>query len=198
MRIAHTTAIALLLAGAISSASSAQVLTPFQTPKADQRLDQAVPVASVSLIGEPIALADARPVQDPTGEPFVLGSAMLDMRDPAHAKFVFAMTNASDVPIPWEKIELDYVRAQWNPDNDRFFFGTGIYGAAGHHGTWQPGSTVTVQLPIPLDSPKMGPLQGLLVLVKSTDTPRWRARGYSTDSALLQRAFEKVVPHTQQ
>jgi hypothetical protein len=46
-------------------------------------LDRALPVATVSRVGDIVALARARTAQDGHGEPFVLGAAMLDLGNPA-------------------------------------------------------------------------------------------------------------------
>jgi hypothetical protein len=111
MRIAYPALMALLVASAVPSVGSAQVRTPFRSPTPDQRFDHVVPVATVSLVGDIVALAGARTVQDPSGEPFVLGAATLDLRDPAHAKVVFTMTNVTEMPILLNEVEI--MRGRW-------------------------------------------------------------------------------------
>ena len=95
MRIVHTALMSLLLGSAIPSVGFAQVLLPFEGkpwPRYDEHLNRAVPVATVSRVGDIFALAGGRIVEDGHGEPFVLGAATLDLRDPSHAKVVFTMS----------------------------------------------------------------------------------------------------------
>ena len=205
MRIAYSALIAMV-ATAVPSIGMAQDLKPFPSHR-NQALDHVVPVATLSPLGEPMALADGRPVQDEPGESFVLGTAILDLREPAHAKIVFAMTNATQMPMPWSTVSLRVVRATLLPDDGGPFFGCQISGRAGHQGDWQPGATVTVELPIApngncLKDRKSEP-QAFLVFVQSTGTPRYarqsgqdRAelnRTWNGDKALLRTAFEKLT-----
>jgi len=163
------------------------------------------PVATLNLVGDMVALADARIVQDPSGEPFVLGAATLDLRDPARAKIVFTMRNASDMPMPWNTVELSVRRVTLLPDSDRLFFGCALSGRAGRQGTWQPGATVTVQVPIApnancLRLRKSEP-EGFLVYAGSVlphpdvlagpDDAGWKEVG-RRENALFRRAFEKL------
>jgi hypothetical protein len=163
-----------------------------------------VPVATVNLVGDMVALADPLVVEDPGGEPFVLGTATLDLRDPAHAKIVFTMTNASDRPVPWNTVEVSVRRITLLPDNDRLFFGCGLSGRAAQQGTWAPGATVTVQVPI---APNVNCLttpsepQGFLIyagralphpdLTAGPDHPGW-SQVTRRENALFLRAFEKL------
>jgi hypothetical protein len=205
MRVTYSALIALLVASAVPSVGWAQVLTPFAGARNDQRLDHVVPVATVNLVGDMVALADARIVQDPSGEPFVLGAATLDLRDPSHAKIVFTMTNTSETPIPWNTVALKVARVTLLPDNGRLFFGCSLSGRAGHRGTWQPGARVTVQVPIAPNANclllRKSEPEGFLVyagrelphpdLLAGPDDAGWREVG-RRENALFLRAFEKL------
>jgi len=193
MRIVFSALMTLVVASAVPSFGFAQVLTPFDPlpENYDQRLDHLVPVAAVSLVGEPVTLSDARIVKDPPGLPFMLGAATLDLRDPIHAKLVFSMMNASEMPIAWKSVELEEVSVVLRPDDGDLFFECSISGRAGHRGTWQPQEKVTVQLPIAPVSNCLKPgsvPEGFLVLVQRADTPK-NAAG---DGALFRRAFAKL------
>ena len=220
MRIAYSTVMTLLLVSAIPAIGLAQVLSPFRdTDQREHRLDRLVSVATVNLVGDVVALADSRVVDDPTGEPFVLGAATLDLRDPSHAQIVFSMTNASTEPIPWNTVELSVRRVTPVPLDDQikgapalFFCAHGAL--AGHpsrptspKGAWQPGATVTVQVPVADDcfrrSEAADPLAFLVYagselphpdLLLGPSDPGWSAVA-ARNKALFRRAFEKLTEH---
>jgi hypothetical protein len=220
MRITYSALITLMLASAVPSVGLAQVLSPFlgKTLREERRLDHVVPVATVNLVGDMVALADPRVVDDPSGEPFVLGAASLDLRDPSHAKITFTMTNISSEPMPWDTVRFD-VRSVTRPDVvDRMrgapalFIGCriGRLGLAGSpRELWQPGATVTVQVPIaPYTNCTQGSeLQGFLVyagsvlphpdLLLGPSAPGWDEAA-AEEKALFHRAFEKLTSRTQQ
>src|SRR6187200_2338776 len=103
MRIVHSAFAILMAVTAVPAIGSAQVRAlevykPFS-------LDHAVPVATVSLVGDIVALDGARIVQDAYGEPFVLGAAKLDRRV-SQTKVVFSITNASEKPIRLQDVVI--------------------------------------------------------------------------------------------
>ena len=221
MRIAYSTVMTLLLGSAVPAIGLAQVLTPFSDQHPAHRLDRLVPVATVNLVGDVVALDDPLVVDDPTGEPFVLGAASLDLRDPSHAQIVFSMTNASSEPIPWNTVELTVRRVTPVPVEDQnkgapaLFFGCRHGALAGHasrptspKGAWQPGATVTVQVPVADDClrrfEKADPLAFLVYagsvlphpdLLLGPSDPGWSAVG-ARNNALFRRAFEKLTEHS--
>ena len=155
MRILCPAMLSLLVVSAVPSVSFAQkVLTPFQSnpgPTYDERLDHAVPVATVSRVGDIVALEGARVVDDGHGAPFILGAATFDLTDPAHAKVLFTMTNAVETAILLDDVVIEEVRLCSVPDPDHPFGYPGTSGrAGGFHGTgeMQPGEKATVQIPI--------------------------------------------------
>jgi hypothetical protein len=156
MRIAYSALMALLVTGAVPSSGAAQVLTLDQLGYR-WSLDHAVPVATVSLVGDIVALDGARVVQDSYGEPFVLGAATLDVSVPHRAKIVFTMTNASAVPIPLKDVQV-YERTMVS---SRYLRGVTVgapympTSASGIRGSYppagevlQPGGSLTVEIPI--------------------------------------------------
>jgi hypothetical protein len=201
MRIAYSVLITAVMASTVPSVSFAQVLRPFDPHgDYDQRVDHVVPVATVSRVGDIATLADARIVQDASGEPFALGSAKLDLRDPSHAKLVFTMTNSTDKSIPWTSVKVREVRVATDPGDGRPFFGCQIVGAAGRDGTWESNATVTVEIPIAPPCPRFE-LEGFLVLIgldrhshSSADEIDQREVTilWEQEKALLRRAFDKL------
>lgn len=155
MRIVHTALLSLLLGSAVASVGFAQVLTPFDEnpwPPYDQHLDHPVPVVTMSRVGDIVALSGARVVDDGKGEPFVLGAASLDLHDPAHAKVVFRIANATDAPIRLDDVVIHEASLCSVPDqNHPFAYPQADGRAGGFHGTaqLQPGERVTIQIPIP-------------------------------------------------
>jgi hypothetical protein len=173
----------------------------------DLRLDHVVPVATVSRLGQPIALADAHPVQDASGEPFVLGAASLDLSDPSHAMVVFTLTNATETPIPRKSVYV-WEYSVWR-DNRGLVIpsidGVPYTNSRGQRGTyspgygvtlsawdvpetWQPAATITLQMPIS-QVPKTGEgeLEGFLVFVEWFGQGRPRLGQLNGD--MLRRAF---------
>jgi len=118
------------------------------------------------------------------------------------------MTNATDEPIRWDTVELKEFRILARRDESLVIGGL-VGGRASQRGTWAPRETVTVQLPLAPDSPKLGTLQGFIVLVQSTgtDTGRYAPRFASyptesedlwqTDRTLILRAFNTLTVSAQ-
>lgn len=108
MRVASS-AFALLAVIAVPSVSIAQVLTlaragnPLGLPL---NVDHQVPVATVSLAGDIVALGGGRIVQDPFGEPFMLGAATLDRHVASEGKIVFSITNVTDATIALKDVVI--------------------------------------------------------------------------------------------
>jgi hypothetical protein len=180
MRIVHTALMSLLLSSASPSISVAQVLFPFEGkpwPRYDERLDRPVPVATVSRVGDFFALADARIVEDGHGEPFVLGAATLDLRDPAHAKVVFTMTNTTGTPVLFKDVMIHEVALCAVPRRDGLytFPQVGARPADGVHDPreFQPGEKVTVQIPIPPSCGKAAEPLGIVVSVGRPGPGQW-------------------------
>jgi hypothetical protein len=210
MRIAYSALLTLLVASAVPSVGVAQVFLPESRLRHDLRLDHVVPVATVSRLGQPIALADAHPVQDASGEPYVLGAATLDLSDPSHATVVFTLTNATETPIPRRSMYV-WAHSVWrdrrglvlpsidgiqNPNGGARTMGWPGYGVSlsawDIPETWQPAASITLRMPIS-QVPKVGEgeLQGFLVFVEWLGQS-FPARPTSTDSKtgnMLRRAF---------
>ena len=157
MRIVHSAFVTLLAVSAVPSSGLAQVLS-LDHGGHRYSFDHAVPVATVSLVGDIVALDDARVVKDSYGEPFVLGAATLDVSVPHLAKIVFKMTNATETPIKLKDV-LVYARTMVSAKDLR---GTTVgaphmpMSAAGVLAGYpplgeelQPSATLTVEFPIP-------------------------------------------------
>jgi hypothetical protein len=206
MRIVHTALMSLLLGGAIPSVGFAQVLLPFEGkpwPGYDEHLDHAVPVATVSRVGDIFALAHARTVEDGHGEPFVLGTATLDLREPSHAKVVFTMTNVMETPILFTDVMIDAATLCSVPDRAHPFAlpQASAQPADGMHDprAFQPGEKVTVQIPIPPSCGKGSEPLGILVRVgrpgpgEWSSTPALRASTpFYVDKELFFRVFDRL------
>ena len=189
MRITRSAVGMLLTMSALAVSDQTQVVTPFEMPAGyKQRLDHAVPVATVTRMGQPIALAGAKAVTTAM-EPFMLGPATLDLRVPSHATLVFTMTNATDTPILRHNVLIEEYSVTVRADDDEFLFPTigGHLESPESRTTWRPGETITVQLPIS-PVPEGARLQAFIVLIQSVDTPR-RADG---EKELLRAAFERI------
>ena len=196
MRRAYSAFVMILATSVSSSIGMGQaVLTPFgDMARFDTHLDHVVPVAVVAYENSPFGLTDRRSVQqEPPDEPLVLGTATLDLHDPAHTKFVFTMTNASNTPIPWNTVELLEERGGLSTDN-RIVFSCPLAGRVDRDGTWQPGATVTIQIPIVGNCP-LEP-QGFVVFVRKTDAPEW-AEQTAKIGIVLRTAFEKLLSQAQ-
>ena len=193
MRIAWLALVSSLTVATLPVPRSAQeVLTPFERPlHYEQRLDRPVPVATLSPIGQPMALAGAQRVEGPP-EPFMLGAATLDLSDRSRATLVFAMTNATDAPIPRNTVVIEEYSVMVRPGGEFVFPSIGGLLAPRGKPTqmWRPGETITVQIPIS-PVPKDGTLQAFLVLVQAGESPR-RAGG---DQRLLRTALETLLSH---
>jgi len=154
MRIAQTAVMSLMWAAVVPSVSFAQALTPFASRPGsiyDERLDHVVPVATVSRVGDIVALDGARTVQDGHGEPFVVGTAALDLRDPVHATVVFTIANVTNHPILLDDVVIEDVRLCSVPDRNHPFAVPLASGrAGGDHGTEElpPGARIAVQIPV--------------------------------------------------
>lgn len=176
MRIAYAALATLLTVTAFPSTGSCQVLTlhDYGNPlRHAHNLDRAVPVATVSLVDDIVALDGARVVQDPYGQPFVLGAATLDRHDPSRLKIVFTMTNRTDTVIPLKDV-LIYERTMIAATSLRgVTVGAPVMptSAAG----WgpgdlegeelQPGASLTVEVPLsPFDTASVYP-SGFIVFV---------------------------------
>ncbi len=206
MRRLHTVLMGLLLGGAIPSVGFAQVLLPFEGkpwPRYNERLDHAVPVVTVSRVGDFFALAHARTVEDEYGEPFVLGAATLDLRDPAHAKVIFTVTNVMETPVLFTDVMIHEVMlcALRGPAHPFAFPQVGARPADGLHDPreFQPGEKVTVQIPIPPSCGKGSEPLGILVRFgrpgpgEWSSTPAIRADSqFHLDKDLFFRVFERL------
>ena len=147
-----------------------------------------MPVATISPVGQPMALAGAQRVEAPP-ETFMLGPATLDLSDRSRPNLVFAMTNASDAPIPRHTVVIEEYSMVLRTDGGFLFPSLGgLLAPRGRPAQmWRPGETITVQIPIS-PVPKDGKLEAFLVLIQTVDTPR-RAGG---DERLLRSALEKL------
>jgi len=224
MRIASSAFALFVVTIAVPSVGVAQVLTPFSpmefspVQRDTQSLDRVVPVATVNLVGDVVRLADPLDVQDPSGEPFVLGAASLDLRDRSHVTIAFTLTNGSSQPILWNTVEFRVERVTPVPLDDQmkgapdlFFCPLSRRGLAGlPQEMWQPGAIVNVEVPIAGDCLRRAeaadPLGFLVYAGRSLPHPdlssgpsdpgweyvavRWKA--------LLRRASEKLTSKTQQ
>ncbi len=206
MRIAYPALMSLVTVSVVTSVGSAQVLTPLSGGQ-HFGLDHAVPVATVSRVGDIVAPGGARIVQDQRGEPFVLGAATLDLRDPSNAKIVFTMTNPADTAIALNDVEITaHTMVSAVPDDGRPAVALNLRsGRAARHGggELQPGATMTVQIPISAPAClNTCRLRGFLVSVgrESPHPPlsngpsdaAWREVG-RREGAILRRAFAKVL-----
>jgi hypothetical protein len=158
MRIGYPALMSLLLASAAPTNAVAQVLTlpayPYPHPRP---LEHAVPVATVSLVGDVVTLEGARVVQDAYGEPFVLGAATLNLNTPSQPRVVFTMTNGTEAPIPLRDV-LIYERTMVSAQSLRGVtvgapfmpvsaagWGPGGYSEGEQ---LQPGASLTVEVPL--------------------------------------------------
>jgi hypothetical protein len=156
MRIPLSVFVTLLAVSAVPSIAVAQVVS-LRPAGVFRSFDHAVPVATVSLVGDIVALDSGRIVQDSYGEPFVLGAATLDVSVPYLAKVVFKMTNVTEKPIPLKDVHV-FQRTMVSSKHYRGVTGApyvplGANGmVAGYPGAGeelQPGASVTVEIAIP-------------------------------------------------
>lgn len=215
MRIIASSAFGVLvLSLSAPSISVAQVLSPFALKAREpQTLVHAVPVATLNLVGDTIALDDPRVVRNPAGEPFVLGAASLDLRDPSRTTITFRITNATREPIPWNTVEFSVERATPVPVEDQMrgapsllFCAIAKRGLSGSpKEMFQPGATVAIEVPIGGDcvrrSEAADPL-GFLVYVGSElpypdlllgpSDPQWHAFSVWR-KGVLRRALQELT-----
>lgn len=213
MRIASLQVLALALI-AIPSAASAQVLR-LQSYGYPTGLDHAVPVTTVSLVGDVVELGGARVVHDSYGDPFVLGTATLDRGVPSQPRIVFTIRNASEMPVALKDIVI-YERtmrssplvpplrempvgalymplsaAGWGPGE---FAGQEL----------EPGASLTVEAPVsPLICGKGAcSADGFVVFVgrklPHADDPVVPGRAWTGDNPLFTRAFLALLSHPRQ
>jgi hypothetical protein len=213
MRNVHTTVLTLLVVTAVPSVGVAQVLTLEPSGGRRQSLDHAVPVATVSLVGDIVSLDGGRIVQDSYGEPFVLGTAKLDLSDRSQTKVVFRMVNATGTPIPLEDVVV-YERTITSATYVRAAVGAPYTptSAAGMQAAWpgsgevlQPSASLTVEMPIsPTQCGKdICHPDGFIIFVgkkvphsdASTVTP---FNAWSGENPLFTRAFLTLVSQAQQ
>jgi hypothetical protein len=159
MRRAHSFVV-LLAITAVPSFGLAQVVSlqpygPYFT------IDHPIPVATVSLVRDIVALEGARVIDDGHGEPFVLGNATLNLRVPSSPTIVLTMTNATGAPIPLKDV-LIYERTMVSEKDLPDLPGTTVgapympmsaagWGPGGYPDgeALQPGAGLTVELPLP-------------------------------------------------
>lgn len=218
MRFASSFVTAVIWAIAVPSVGGAQELAPFSGVRLEHRgLAHAVPVATVNLVGDAVALANPRTVENSlAGEPFVLGAASLDLRDPSDARIWFTIQNASAEPVPWNTVLFRVWRASPVPIEDQqlgapevSFCSLGQLGLGDAPTTlWPPGATATVQVPLPRDCWRRGePADPLALLVYvgkdlphpdlllGPSDPGWDAVG-ARWNALLREAIERLAPES--
>ena len=193
MRIASPVLAGLLVSVAVPSASFAQVFNiPVPAPNAVARLDQIVPVATVTRTGDPIGLGNAQ-----VGDGFVLGAAKFDLTDPSYPRIAFTITNATGMPIALANISVDDVRVTAPPQGRPAFvckavaFSLGRWAKPG--ASIQPGAAVTAEIGT---APQCLPGQDTLAFLLSI-------RGDGTqfqqieEKALLAKAFEQLRAEAQ-
>jgi len=218
MRIAQSALIGVLLVP-IPSVSSAQVVIPYTRAEANRvdRIDHAVPVATVIRSTDS---AIALPYPEP-GDGFVLGAAKLDLKDSDRPMVAFTMTNAAQAPMPLSDVIADVFRVNSRTEDGRIAIAcmTGPWlGKPGRGDTaLQPGTTVTVEVPIAGRCPALGETVGFLVYLHSNAKAwvhaehealqalneahpnRWGPSPQEIEQdAFLHKAFAKLVSLSQQ
>jgi hypothetical protein len=151
MRRACSAFVVLLAVCAAPSAEAIQhVLTPFHDALLEQQnLDHAVPIATVPRVGSIVALADARIVQNPSGQPFVLGAATLDVTNISSPRIGFTMTNTTQQPIQLSDVFIEAQTMAVDKGYARYL--GSLEGQAGSSlagEQLQPGATIVVDMPI--------------------------------------------------
>lgn len=184
---------------AIPSVSFAQVVVPCRS--LDVTTKALLPVATVTRLGDAIALADAQP-----RDTFVLGAATLEMKDPACTKIAFTMTNATDAPIALTNVSLHSVRVNAGAADGRLYTACStdiptVDRRFSKDATLQPGATVSVEMPIARDCPSLGPTVGFLVSIRSDGSHWWLGdtpvEFQTAEAARLRKAFETLVASKQ-
>jgi hypothetical protein len=216
MRIAYSGLITVLVASALPSVGFAQIVIPYT--KADSsrtdRLDHAVPVATVTRTGDAIVLGD--PI---LGVGFVLGAAKLDIKDPGKPMIVFTMSNGSETPIPLSSVLVHVATVNALVDDSAALFvpcGYGgrltdmlrVHNVVSGDTTLRPGATVTLTMPVgphcgPDKDGRPRPNVGFLVHLIGDGTfwtdgnpAQWGPQ--LPEDALLRSAFEKLRSKWQQ
>lgn len=213
MRIAHSVLTAFLVVSGIPSVCFGQIVIPYRPHEAVDRLDNPVPVATVTYPEDLIALAHPQP-----GDGFVLGAATLNLADRNHPVIAFTMTNAYPAPMPFSAINLVVYTVNVQPDSGdvvascKTGFGRLSYWLPKSAVALRPGETVSVELPIgPQCAADAGPARGFLVSIRhdtfSPDaspalpwdaaTPQQVSQQSRDEAARMVRAFEQLrsQPH---
>jgi hypothetical protein len=191
MRCAYSAVVTLLAVWAVPSASATQqMLTLFDNPFHDQHLDHAVPVATVSSIGDIVALGNARIVQDASGEPFILGTGTMNVTNPFRPRIGFTMTNTTQQPIQLSDVFIEATTMVAENEGSVRYLSTLEGQAASPWGNeqLQAGATVSVDMPIPAPyDRKDGRTWGFIVLVEKYPGPDRAA--WERGEKLLSKAF---------
>lgn len=191
MRIAYSVFGTLLMVSAIPSVSFAQVVIPYERDTANQAapLERIVPVATVTLPAEAIALNDPQ-----VGHGFVIGAANLDLKDRAHPMVVFTISNTTQTAIPLSNVGFRSVRVNLRVADSRPSFSCGVWSQLSQPGPGDralpPGAAITVTMPVAPMCPELGETVGFLVFLEMTPkSPLYKIR--KTD-ALLHSAFQML------
>jgi hypothetical protein len=205
MRIASSTVAALLVVGAIPSLAFAQIVVAYPPgpPSHVARLDHAVPVATVTQLNDPIALADAKP-----GVDFVRGAATVDVGDPDHPKIIFTVSNQTASPIPPDNVFVHVASVYPGRDGEPAVSLCGYNGRLSEmlktpgsspaaNATLAPGATVTIAIPVgPGPCVRQDPQQNVGFLVHLTGDGRHHFAG--DDVPRLREALAALRADAQQ
>ena len=175
MRVAYPALMSVLLASAAPTHALAQVISlPAYAYPHPRPFDRAVPVATVSLVGDVVTLEGARIVQDAYGDPFVLGAATLNLSSPSQPKIIFTMTNRTEVAIALKDV-LVYERTMISAQSLRGVtvgapfmpMGAAGWGPGGYPEgeLLQPGANLTVEVPLSPFGPESANPIGFVVFV---------------------------------
>jgi hypothetical protein len=212
MRIAQSVSLGLLLA-TVPSVSFAQIVLPYSAGEANHtdrldphHLDHTLLVATVTRVGDGVALTNPQ-----QGDGFFIGDATLDLKNPDRPMVVFTMTNGTESPIPFSRIDIHVATVNASTGNASLAVSCGYGGVSlttflnVKHVTYKetalsPGATLTVAMPV---GPHCGPdtygprpAIGFLVHVSSDGTGARLAD--PVEDAFLRSAFEQLRSQTQQ
>jgi hypothetical protein len=212
MRIAPSLSLSLLLA-TVPSVSFAQIVVPYSPGEANHtdrldphHLDHALLVATVTRTGDGIALANPQ-----QGDGFLIGDATLDLKNPDRPMVVFAITNGTESPIPFSRLDIHVATVNASTGNASLTVSCGYGGVSlttilkVKHVTYKetalsPGATLTVAMPV---GPHCGgdvygprPADGFLVHVSSDGSGALVAD--PVEAAFLRTAFEQLRSQAQQ